>query len=346
MPPDWPTSVSGATCPRSASSSCSPRATSTSCRCAAAWRASACRRRRTRSSRPAGRSSPRSTPARRSRALLAESGAGVSVPPDDAAAFAAAHRRPRRRPGQRRRRWAPRAALGGGRGLTGRRRRGVRRADRSDSPAAERSLASLGAARLAIEGPPVALRPRGSIILVDQEGARLAQKGKGKRVRFQGGTLFPLVVASCWSSGWRWSSTPGRRGRSRTSAPQSGIDHWHGAYGFQMCSDAAERHADGQPRGDGRRRRRASSPRHRHDRRAQPRRRRDPLAPIGIAATGRNAQARRVLRQLRHRAHRQPRSEVPDSDGFTRRRQRAADPRTSRSRTKRARRSATARTPG
>ena len=28
-----------------------------------------------------------------------------------------------------------------------------------------------------------------------KKAARLAQKGKGRRVRFQGGTLFPLVVA-------------------------------------------------------------------------------------------------------------------------------------------------------
>ena len=72
-----------------------------------------------------------------------------------------------------------------------------------------------------------------------KKAARLAQKGKGKRVRFQGGTLFPLVVAIVLVLGARRSSsTPGRRDPDAdTSPPQPGIDHWHGAYGFQLCTD-------------------------------------------------------------------------------------------------------------
>ena len=71
-----------------------------------------------------------------------------------------------------------------------------------------------------------------------KKAARLAQKGKGKRVRFQGGTLFPLVVAIVLVLGaalviYARASRPD----ADTSPPQPGIDHWHGAYGFQLCTD-------------------------------------------------------------------------------------------------------------
>lgn len=71
-----------------------------------------------------------------------------------------------------------------------------------------------------------------------KRAARLAQKGKGKKVRFQGGTLFPLVVAIVLVLGavlivYSRASRP----EADASPPQPGIDHWHGAYGFQLCSD-------------------------------------------------------------------------------------------------------------
>jgi hypothetical protein len=74
-----------------------------------------------------------------------------------------------------------------------------------------------------------------------RKASRLAQKGKGKRVRFQGGTLFPLVVAIVLVVGlalivYARASQPA----ADASAPQPGIDHWHGAYGFQICTDTPQ----------------------------------------------------------------------------------------------------------
>jgi hypothetical protein len=79
-----------------------------------------------------------------------------------------------------------------------------------------------------------------------RKAAKLAQKGKGKRVRFQGGTLFPMVVAIVLVLGlalivYARTSRPA----ADASPPQvydivNGQqigDHWHGAYGFQVCGD-------------------------------------------------------------------------------------------------------------
>jgi hypothetical protein len=72
-----------------------------------------------------------------------------------------------------------------------------------------------------------------------RKAARLAQKGKGKRVRFQGGTLFPVVVAAVLVVGlalivYARSSQP----EADAGPPQPNIDHWHWAYGLQLCEDA------------------------------------------------------------------------------------------------------------
>lgn len=68
-----------------------------------------------------------------------------------------------------------------------------------------------------------------------KKAARLAQKGKGKRVRFQGGTLFPIVVLAILVIGlgtivYARSTVPA----ADSSPPQVG-DHWHMAYGFSLC---------------------------------------------------------------------------------------------------------------
>ena len=60
-------------------------------------------------------------------------------------------------------------------------------------------------------------------------------------MRFQGGTLFPLVVAVVLVVGlalivYARASQPA----ADASAPQPGIDHWHGAYGFQICTDTPQ----------------------------------------------------------------------------------------------------------
>ena len=85
-----------------------------------------------------------------------------------------------------------------------------------------------------------------------KRAARLAQKGRGQRVRFQGGTLFPLVVAIVVVVGmalvvYARQSRPA----ADASAPQID-DHWHHAYGFYLCDtwfqlsgDAEEQTASG-----------------------------------------------------------------------------------------------------
>jgi hypothetical protein len=74
-----------------------------------------------------------------------------------------------------------------------------------------------------------------------RKAARLAQKGKGKRVRFQGGTIFPLVVAIVLVLGLGLIAyARASRPEASASPPQPGIDHWHAAYGFQICSDQPE----------------------------------------------------------------------------------------------------------
>ncbi|MGH9139445.1 MAG: hypothetical protein ACRD0G_20740 [Acidimicrobiales bacterium] len=72
-----------------------------------------------------------------------------------------------------------------------------------------------------------------------RKAARLAQKGKRKRVRFQGGTLFPLVVALVLVLGLGLV-VYARASRPEDVPPHVGsIDHWHAAYAFQLCSDSA-----------------------------------------------------------------------------------------------------------
>lgn len=85
-----------------------------------------------------------------------------------------------------------------------------------------------------------------------KKAARLAQKGQGQKIRFQGGTLFPMIVAIVFVLGialvvYARQSRPA----ADASDPQVG-DHWHMAYGFNICGewiqlagDAEERDASG-----------------------------------------------------------------------------------------------------
>lgn len=68
-----------------------------------------------------------------------------------------------------------------------------------------------------------------------KKAARLAQKGKGQKVRFQGGTLFPMVVSLVVVLGLAFV-VYARQSRPAADAsdPQIG-DHWHMAYGFDIC---------------------------------------------------------------------------------------------------------------
>ena len=67
--------------------------------------------------------------------------------------------------------------------------------------------------------------------------AKLAQKGKGKKVRFQGGTLFPLViiivVVLLGSLVVYARQTRPGPGEGEPTANQ----HWHAALGFYVCDD-------------------------------------------------------------------------------------------------------------
>lgn len=65
--------------------------------------------------------------------------------------------------------------------------------------------------------------------------ARLAQRGKGKKVRFQGGLLFPAAIVITIVIGlvtvvYARESRPD----PGSEPPQVG-DHWHAAYGFYVC---------------------------------------------------------------------------------------------------------------
>lgn len=85
-----------------------------------------------------------------------------------------------------------------------------------------------------------------------KKAARLANKGQGKKIRFQGGTLFPMIVAIVIVLGlslvyYSRESRPA----ADASAPQID-DHWHHAYGFYLCDtwfqlegDAEERDSTG-----------------------------------------------------------------------------------------------------
>ncbi len=65
--------------------------------------------------------------------------------------------------------------------------------------------------------------------------AKLAQRGRGRKVRFQGGTFFPAVVVGVLVVGLLLI------GYSRQSVPDPGSfppqqgDHWHAAYGMYVC---------------------------------------------------------------------------------------------------------------
>jgi hypothetical protein len=68
-----------------------------------------------------------------------------------------------------------------------------------------------------------------------KKAARLAQKGKGKKVRFQGGTLFPLVVLGVLVAGLALIVYARVSRPEADASPPTINDHWHVAYGFDLC---------------------------------------------------------------------------------------------------------------
>ena len=86
-----------------------------------------------------------------------------------------------------------------------------------------------------------------------KKAARLAQKGKGKKVRFQGGTIFPLIVALTLILGFGLIVYARQTLPASDSTPPTVNDHWHVAYGFYLCDtwyqlagDLEEQNSQGQ----------------------------------------------------------------------------------------------------
>ena len=68
-----------------------------------------------------------------------------------------------------------------------------------------------------------------------KKAAKLAKSGQGKKVRFQGGTLFPMIVALVVVLGLALV-VYARQSRPAADASQPTLDdHWHMAYGFYLC---------------------------------------------------------------------------------------------------------------
>ncbi|MGB3734197.1 MAG: hypothetical protein WA964_04520 [Ilumatobacter sp.] len=81
-----------------------------------------------------------------------------------------------------------------------------------------------------------------------KKAARLAQKGKGQKVRFQGGTLFPVIVALVIVLGFGLI-VYARQSRPAADASAPTInDHWHHTYGFYICGEWVQFEGDGEAR--------------------------------------------------------------------------------------------------
>ena len=68
-----------------------------------------------------------------------------------------------------------------------------------------------------------------------RKAAKLAQKGKGQKVRFQGGTVFPLAVAITLIVGLGLIVYARQTVPAADQSPPTINDHWHVAYGFYLC---------------------------------------------------------------------------------------------------------------
>jgi hypothetical protein len=77
----------------------------------------------------------------------------------------------------------------------------------------------------------------------------MAQKGKGKKVRFQGGTVFPLIVAIVSVIGLALILYARNAPVAAAAGPQASKgDHWHIAYGIYNC-DSFEPNLSGNKEG-------------------------------------------------------------------------------------------------
>jgi hypothetical protein len=83
-----------------------------------------------------------------------------------------------------------------------------------------------------------------------KKAAKLARSGSGTKVRFQGGTLFPMVVTIVIVLGL---ALVFYARQSRPSVDASGApfasDHWHHAYGFNLCGEWFQLEGDAEQQG-------------------------------------------------------------------------------------------------
>ncbi|MGA9275762.1 hypothetical protein [Ilumatobacter sp.] len=79
-----------------------------------------------------------------------------------------------------------------------------------------------------------------------KKAARLAQKGKGQKVRFQGGALFPLIVALVVVLGFGLIIYARQSRPSADASAPTIEDHWHHAYGFLICDTWVQLDGDGE----------------------------------------------------------------------------------------------------
>lgn len=70
-----------------------------------------------------------------------------------------------------------------------------------------------------------------------KKAAKLAQKGKGQKIRFQGGTIFPLAVAATLILGLALIVYSRQSLPAADASPPTINDHWHAAYGFNICGE-------------------------------------------------------------------------------------------------------------
>jgi hypothetical protein len=83
-----------------------------------------------------------------------------------------------------------------------------------------------------------------------KKAAKLAKSGQGRKVRFQGGTLFPVVVTVVIVLGLSlvFYARQSRPSVDASGAPQVS-DHWHHAYGFYLCDTWFKLEGDAEQQG-------------------------------------------------------------------------------------------------
>ena len=64
--------------------------------------------------------------------------------------------------------------------------------------------------------------------------ARLAERGKGKKIRFQGGSTFPIIIAVIVLLGVSLVAYSRQQSRADAAGPDLGT-HWHLVYGIYLC---------------------------------------------------------------------------------------------------------------